>query len=334
MNTLAPQLLILFLTLGTNAQDLSSLFEKLDPSVVTIEVVEYKIKGQQLQSSGGIGSGVIVDKEGHIVTAAHIVEAANEVSVKLQNGTTYPADVLSSSLVADVALLKLRITPASIVPVTMGDSDISKVGEQIFVIGAPLGLEHSLSVGYISRKISDHSVSNGQATGLIQTDASINRGNSGGPIFNMKGELIGIVSYILSNSGGFEGLGFGVDINTIKKVLFNVDDVWAGFEGIFLNEQAAGIFNTPQVSGVLVQRVTPNSFADRIGILPGIVQGEILGRKLWLGGDIILNIQGIACNAPHDLGNIKKLISALNTGDQVYIDVLRKGKIIKLTGKF
>ena len=331
-NRLALQL-ILFLAISTSAQDLSSLFEKLDPSVVTIEVVEYKIQDQQLASSGGIGSGVIVDKDGLIVTAAHIVETANEVSVKLQNGTTYPADVLSSSTVADVAMLKLRFAPLNLVPVAMGNSDSTKVGEQIFVIGAPLGLEHSLSVGYVSRKINNNSISNGEATGFIQTDASINRGNSGGPMFNMKGELIGVVSYILSNSGGFEGLGFGVDINTIKKVLFNVDDVWAGFDGIFLDKQLAGIFNTPQVAGVLVQRVTPNSFADKIGIQPGIIQAEILGRKLWLGGDIILSIQGISCNAPHDLGDIKKLMTTLNKGNQVYIEVIRKGKIIKLTGK-
>ena len=134
-------------------------------------------------------------------------------------------------------------------------------------------------------------------------------------------------------SGVFKGLDFGIDINTIKKVLFNVGDVWAGFDGIFLNEKLAGIFNTPQVSGVLVQRVTPNSFADRIGIHPGIVQGEILGRKLWLEGDIILSIQGTNCNAPHDLGDIKKLMATLKEGDQIHIEVLRKGETIKLTGK-
>jgi S1-C subfamily serine protease len=153
-------------------------------------------------------------------------------------------------------------------------------------------------------------------------------------MFNMKGELIGIVSFILSQSGGFEGLGFGVDIDTAKKALFDVNSFWTGFDGIFLNEVFASVLNTPQKSGVLIQRVTPNSFADKIGIKAGYVQADIMGQKLWLGGDIILSIQGLSCNAPHDLGNIKKQIENLKAGDQVLIEVLRKGEVLILEANF
>ncbi|WP_299186908.1 trypsin-like peptidase domain-containing protein [uncultured Aquimarina sp.] len=327
-------LLILCITTSLNAQDLSALFEQLDPSVVTIEVIEYKVKDQQLTTSGGLGSGVIVNKEGFIITAAHVVESANEISVKLQNGTTFPADVLSSSTAADIALLKLRVIPPNLKPAVVGNSGASKIGEQIFIIGAPLGLEHSLSVGHISRKMNRNIISNGTMAGFLQTDASINQGNSGGPMFNMKGELIGIVSFILSNSGGFEGLGFAVDIDTAKKILFDVNSFWTGFDGTFLSEGLAGVFNTPQPSGVLVQRVTPNSFADKIGLKPGVIQAEILGQKFWLGGDIILSIQGLNCNTPHDLGSIKKQIESLKSGDKVLIEVLRKGKVLTLEAAF
>ena len=103
---------------------------------------------------------------------------------------------------------------------------------------------------------------------------------------------------------------------------------------MFLNEGLAGVFNTPQKSGVLVQRVTPNSFADKIGLKPGIIQAEILGQKLWLGGDIILSIQGLSCNSPHDLGNVKTQIENLKVGDAVLIEVLRKGKVIMLEATF
>ncbi|WP_179375765.1 S1C family serine protease [Winogradskyella wichelsiae] len=326
--------LLLCLTTSVNAQDLSLLFEQLDASVVTIEVVEYKVKNQQLTSSGGLGSGVIIDQEGLILTAAHVVESANEINVKLQNGTTFPADVISNSTAADVALLKLRIVPPSLQPATLGRSNDSKIGEQILIIGAPRGLEHSLSVGHVSRKMDRNMISNGEMAGFIQTDASINQGNSGGPMFNLKGEVIGIVSFILSHSGGFEGLGFAVDIDTAKKVLFDVNNFWTGFDGIFLNEALAGVFNTPQKSGVLIQRVTPKSFADKIGLQPGLFQAEILGQNLWLGGDIILSIQGLSCNAPHDLGNIKKQLDLLSPGDQVLIEVLRKGKVIVLQSQF
>lgn len=324
----------LFVSTSNYAQDVSSLFDVLDPSVVTIEVTEYKLKDQRITKSGGLGSGVVIDKEGYIITAAHVVETANEVSVKLLNGTTYPADVISSSTAADVALLKLRIAPASLKPATVGSSANTKIGEEILIIGAPLGLEHSLSVGHISRKMKKNVISNGEMAGFLQTDAAINHGNSGGPMFNMKGEVIGIVSFILSNSGGFEGLGFAVDIDTAKKVLFDVNSFWTGFDGLFLNEGFAGIFNTPQKSGVLIQRVTPNSFADKIGLQPGVIQGEILGQKLWLGGDIVLSIQGLTCNEPHDLVNIKNQIENLKVGDKVLIEVLRKGKRITLEANF
>ena len=328
--------LILVMTLYScvNAQDVSTLFEELDPSVVTIEVIEYKVKERQLTSSGGLGSGVIINKEGLIITAAHVVEFANEVSVKLNNGASFQADVLSSSTAADVALLKLRTVPLNLKPAKIGNSNTSKIGEQIIVIGAPLGLEHSLSVGHISRKMNKNVISNGEMAGFIQTDASINRGNSGGPMFTMKGELIGIVSFILSQSGGFEGLGFAADIDTAKKVLFDVNSFWTGFDGLFLNEGLAGVLNTPQRSGVLVQRITPNSFADKIGLKPGIIQSEIFGQKLWLGGDIILSIQGISCNAPHDLGNIKEQIENLKEGDLVLIEIFRRGKVIVLEANF
>lgn len=327
-------LVLLLVTTSLNAQDLSKLFEQLDASVVTIEVVEYKVQDQQLTSSGGLGSGVVISKDGLILTAAHVVESANEISVKLQDGTSFPADVISSSTAADVALLKLRTIPKNLIPAKVGDSNNSKIGEQILIIGAPRGLEHSLSVGHLSRKMKRNFISNGEMAGFLQTDASINQGNSGGPMFNLDGEVIGIVSFILTNSGGFEGLGFAVDIDTAKKVLFDVNSFWTGFDGLFLSEALAAVLNTPQKSGVLIQRITPNSFADKIGLKPGIVQAEILGQKLWLGGDIILSMQGESCDEPHDLGNIKKQIENLHVGEQVIIEVLRKGQRVTLEANF
>ena len=326
-------LLILF-CIPVQGQDVSELFARLDSSVVTIQVTQYKIQEQQLRSTSGLGSGVIISSDGLVLTAAHVVVFANEVVVKFANETIYPADVLAVAAAADVALLKLRIIPVGLKPAKLGESNTSKIGEQILVIGAPLGLEHSLSVGHISRKMKKNMLSNGELATFIQTDAAINQGNSGGPMFNLKGELIGIVSFILSNSGGFEGLGFAVDVDTIKKSLLEVNSFWAGFEGLFLSEALAGVLNTPQASGLLVQRVVPNSFAHDIGLKPGFLQSVILGQKLWLGGDIILSIQGMSCNTPHDLGTIKKQIDTLKKGDNVLIEVLRKGERMVLEANF
>lgn len=316
------------------SQDVSALFETLDPTVVTIEVLEYKIKNQQVSAASGLGSGVIISEDGLILTAAHVVTSANEVQVRLQNNYSYRADVISSSTVADVALIKLRNSPSNLKVAVLGNSDESKIGEQIIVIGAPLGLEHSLSVGHISRKTNKNQITNGELAGFIQTDASINHGNSGGPMFNLKGEIIGIVSFILSKSGGFEGLGFAVDSNTISKTLFNVNSFWTGFDGIFLNQVLAGILNIPQKSGVLLQRITPASFADTIGLKGGYIQVEIMGDKMWFGGDIILSIQGISCNEPHNLASIKDQINNLKPGDKVLIEVLRKGEVLLLEANF
>jgi serine protease Do len=318
----------------TRGQDLSQLFKQLDPTVVTIEVTEYKIQNQQVTSSEGLGSGVVISKDGLILTAAHIVNFANKIEVKMLNGSTIQADVISVSGFADVALLKLRTIPTDLKFAKLGNSELAEIGEQILVIGSPLGFEHSLSVGHISRKIKKNVLSNGEMVGFIQTDAAINKGNSGGPMFNLNGEVIGVVSFILSQSGGFEGLGFGIDINTVKKTMFDVNKFWTGFEGIFLNETLASIFNTPQQSGVLIQRVTPNSFADQIGLIPGFVQAEIFGQKLWLGGDIVLSIQGVSCNSPHNLKNIKSQIDSLKENDTILIEVLRKGKLIMLESNY
>lgn len=316
------------------AQDVSELFNALDSTVVTIEVKEFKLEQNQLSSASGLGSGVIISADGLILTAAHVVEFANEIIVKLNNEASYRADVISSSRFADVALLRLRNPPKNLKFAVLGDSDQSKIGEQILIIGAPLGLEHSLSVGHISRKMAKNLITNGEMAGFIQTDAAINHGNSGGPMFNFNGEVIGIVSFILSKSGGFEGLGFAADINTSKHMLFEVSSFWTGFDGVFLNEILAGVFNIPQQSGVLLQRVAPNSFADTIGLKGGFLQSEIMGEKLWLGGDVILSIQGISCNQPHDLNSIKDQIKNLQPGNTVIIEVLRKGEKMFLQANF
>lgn len=327
-------ILFIFCYINVQSQDVSELFVKLDSSVVTIEVMEYKIQNQRLTATGGLGSGVVISTDGLILTAAHVVEFANEVVVKFTHEAKYPADVLATSTATDVALLKLRLLPKKLKPVVLGNSETTKTGEQILVIGAPLGLEHSLSVGHISRKMKKNILSNGEMAEFLQTDAAINQGNSRGPMFNLKGELIGIVSFILSNSGGFEGLGFAVDVNTIKKSMLEVSSFWTGFEGLFLSESMAGVLNTPQQFGVLVQRVVPDSFAHKIGLKPGFLQSEILGQKLWLGGDIILSIQGMSCNTPHDLGSIKAQIENLKPGENVLIEILRKGKLIVLEANF
>ena len=166
---------------------------------------------------------------------------------------------------------------------------------------------------------------------FIQTDAAINHGNSGGPMFDMQGRIIGIVSFILSQSGGFDGIGYVVDIQTAKELLIDDDShFWSGFDGYFLDSNLSAVLNVPQKAGLLVQRVTKDSFAEEMGLNGGFFQSEILGQKLWLGGDIILEILGSRCDSPHSLGAIKEEIQNLPAGGSIILKVLRQGKVIDL----
>ena len=256
-------LLTLFsVTVTLKAQDVSKLYGKVNPTVVTILVEEKEVITDQttmtkaVVTMSGLGSGVVISETGEIMTAAHVVEAAENVTVRFINGDKVPAKVVTSNSDADVALIKLLWLPKDMKIAPVANSDDVRIGNQIIVIGAPLGLSHSLSVGHISGRMADEGMSdNFSNTEFFQTDASINHGNSGGPMFNMKGEVIGIVSFILSQSGGFEGIGFAVTSNVAKHELLGAQPFWFGLTFEPVVGEVANIFNVPQDMGLLVQKV-------------------------------------------------------------------------------
>lgn len=184
---------------------LGHVFKRVNPSVVIVRTKE-KDTG-----AAGLGSGVLVSADGKVLSAAHVVHTADEISVEFLNGETVGAQVVASEPYADVSLLQLERVPSGALVARLGDSDRMEVGEQVFVIGAPYGIGHTLTVGHLSARHKPNTVYS--AMGLaefFQTDAAINQGNSGRPMFNMGGEVIGVVSHVISKSGGFEGLGFVV----------------------------------------------------------------------------------------------------------------------------
>jgi len=216
--------LVISISLDFQAQDLSSLYQESIKSVVTIFTTEFKFAGGRISPNESLGSGVIIDAKGHIMTAAHVIESANLIKIKLYNGNTYDAEIIRSIPSADIALLKIKegvpgLNPAKINP---GYTEV-KTGHQVYIIGAPLGIEQSLSSGYVSGFLQRNTLANGNIAKFIQTDAAINQGNSGGPMFNMSGDIIGIVSYILTQSGGFDGIGYAVDVRTARELLLDDD---------------------------------------------------------------------------------------------------------------
>jgi S1-C subfamily serine protease len=324
-------------SVAAQAQDLASVFQEVKTSVVIVRTTEKELapwgQGQKVSISGQ-GSGVLISRDGQVLTASHVVQAADQVVVEFHNGETIEASVVSSAPQADVALLQLSRRPSQARAAPLGDSGNVAVGQQVFVVGAPFGISYTLTVGHISARRQPNALVNGlEEAELFQTDAAINQGNSGGPMFNLAGEVIGIVSHILTQSGGFEGLGFVVTADTARKLLFERRSIWTGFEGFELRDDLARILNLPQPIGVLVQRVAEGSPAARLGLRPGTIKAVIGEETLLLGGDVILDAMGITLTDRESAGKIRDAVGQLRPGGDVTLTVLRDGKLIELASK-
>ena len=266
-------------------------FKNALPSVVTIYTSRTVVESEQEQQQGVIGSGVLVSPQCHVLTAAHVLKGAEEIMVKTYDGKMYPAEFLFSEAGADIALIKLQKPVAGLVHAELGDSDRLIVGQAAYAIGSPYGLESSFSVGSVSGFRDFGRFYDGAIPAkFIQTDAAINSGNSGGPVLNSSGQVIGIASRILSVSGGFQGIGFVVPINTAKALLSLKNRFWLGIEGIYLNEEGiARLMNHELKGGLLIERVAKGSPADKAGLRGGSVPARLLNRDFLLGGDLVVS---------------------------------------------
>jgi serine protease Do/serine protease DegQ len=263
------------------------------------------------------GSGVIVDaKNGYIITNFHVIENANEITVTLLDNRTFPAKVIGSDEGADIAVLQAK--QPNLVAMALGDSSHLEVGDYVVAIGNPFGLQHTVTAGIVSA-LGRTGINPDGYEDFIQTDASINPGNSGGALVNLKGELVGINSAILSGSGGNIGIGFAIPVNMAKGVmdqLIKYGQVKRGVLGVNIYDVTPDVakeFGLAEASGALVAGVSQGSSADRAGIKTG---------------DIIVSINGAAVKNAHELRNS---IGMLQIGDQVEIGLLRDGKPRKLT---
>lgn len=319
-----------------HSQEIAKLFKKVNPSVVTI-LTEFKAlnENHQMATDEGLGSGVLISEDGEILTAAHVVNDAEKITVRFLNGEEIPAKVKRSAPVADLALIELSWMPKEFKVVKVGDSDLVSTGDQIIVVGAPYGLEHSLSVGYISGRQEKKTRTSGFTINeFFQTDASINQGNSGGPMFNLKGEIIGISSYIITESGGFQGLGFAATSNLAQKLVIDGNRRWTGISGYFLDETLSWLLNVPINGGLLVESVVKFSPADFAGIKGGFERVVLDDQEVVIGGDIIISVNGLPLtrNAFENLQNVLNELSLEDIQDKrkqksFEVEVLRGGEI-------
>jgi len=329
--------LIMFLFVsGAYSQSLSKLYKEVKNSVVSIDIVKYDytrvIKGRGIAAESSIGSGVLVSEDGLIWTAEHVISSAEEIKVEFSNGERFNAEVIKSDTNVDIALIKIigdfNLKDKRVAKI--GESDKLEIGEDIFVIGAPFGFKQTLSRGILSGRYLPKQLNNNfQKIEYLQSDAAINPGNSGGPIFNMKGEVVGIASWILSKSGGFNGVSFGISSNVVKEVLNNKNEDWAGIESLFLTKEMSRILNVPQKSGVLITKVSSKGTAFKIGLKGGFVPAKIGGVDILLGGDVILEIAGIRLEDRNALVELDKKMKSINVGESFEIIILRQGGISK-----
>lgn len=330
------------LTGAESPHSVSEAFRAVCDSVVVVRTKERQVAAMaqpgrpaRFVRTGGFGSGVLVRMDDRVVvlTAAHVVQAADAIQIGFLNGKTAAAKVQASSPTADIALLELDgPPPPELRPAELGDSDEARVGDRIFVVGAPHGLEYTLTVGYIgARRSSSRTLGTMARMELFQTDASINPGNSGGPMFDEKGRVVGIVSHILTLSGGFEGTGFAVTSNLARGILCDDAHFWTGIESQLVSGELARVFQLPQEAGLMVQRVAHGSPGEKLGILPGTIEATIGGQKLLVGGDIILSAAGVPVSSgPAGDQKVRERLRALGPDDELSVKVLRSGQIVEL----
>jgi S1-C subfamily serine protease len=330
-----------------HAQQLRDAFRKVNQSVVTVrtkQVDAAPLPGQVMSAIDGLGSGVLISNDGKVLTAAHVVQTADAALVEFPDGQEIMARVISSDVRSDVALLQLQHPPKGVVPATLGDSDKVEVGDQIFVIGAPYGISQTLTAGHLSgRRQMNKDGETETSIEFLQTDAAINGGNSGSPMFDMNGQVVGIVSTIMSQSGGSEGLAFATAANTAKRSLLERRPFWSGIDGVLVTGNLAKALNLPQPAGFLVQWIGEGSVASRLGINGGTLHVTIQGADLLVGGDVILSVNDMDVTATssaeplegHGAGdNYERVISSIGSlkpGDPLVLKVLREGKVVKLT---
>jgi len=316
------------------AQTPGEVFRKVTPSVVVI-----RAKGSEV-TAGGVtrftetGSGVLISADGKVMTAAHVVHSMNDISVEFLGGETVSAKVIASEPAADLSLIQLERVPAGARVAQMANSDTVRVGDPVYIVGAPYGLSYSLSAGLISARWAPNTVHKAMPLAeFFQTNATINTGNSGGPMFNAAGEVIGIVSHNISKSGGSEGLGFVVTMKTAKELLLAKKSFWGGLEGQFLTDDLADLLNVPNnMSGYLVKSVAKGSPGDEAGLRGGTRVVTIDGQPIVLGGDIILSVEGITADSAANMVKVRDHLATLKPGSPLKATILRAGKVVELTG--
>jgi S1-C subfamily serine protease len=303
---------------------------------VSTSVAVIRARGQEVTAEGvvkfkEIGSGVLISPSGKVATAAHVVQTMEDITVEFLGEEPVPAHVVASEQWADISILQVSVVPRGATVSKLADSDPVRIGDAIFIVGAPYGLSYSLSQGIISARWAADTVNRDfPLAEFFQTDAVINTGNSGGPMFSRAGELVGIVSHNITKSGGSEGLGFVVTANTVRSLLVDRNRGFYGFDAMLVSGAMAQALNVPQSGGFLIKQVVKDSIGYRLGLKGGDRIGIVEGQQIVVGGDILLSVQGITMASADDRATVFKTLESLQPGQNLRVTVFRGGKIVEL----
>ena len=323
---------------GTGEEEggsIADVYSRVSPGVVqvTSSVLTESVFGTERRE--GLGSGFVVDKEGHIVTNYHVVQGATEVFVNFSQDDQLKARIVGTDPTTDIALLKIDGHRRGLAPISLGNSDKVKVGDEVVAIGNPFGFERSITAGIVSalqREIV--SPNNFPIDQVIQTDAAINRGNSGGPLLNAGGQVIGVNTQIATaGSEGNVGIGFAVPVNTVKDVVMElmrsgrVEHPYLGISMQDVTDDIAGLIDLPP-EGVLVGRVIPDSPAADAGIRGGDTSVVIEGQSYIVGGDVITHADGLPVSSSDD---VRRAIRAKKPGQTLPLQIRRGDQTLSVT---
>jgi S1-C subfamily serine protease len=284
----------------------------------------FGLPGTEVQRS--LGSGFVIDKAGYIVTNYHVVGNAQSVHVSFSNNDSMKAEVIGKDPATDVALLKVQASSRALKPLMLGNSDTVHVGDQVAAIGNPLGLDRSITLGIVSAL--HRSLTSPEGTPIdrvIQTDAALNHGNSGGPLLNAEGRVVGVSSAISTGGTGGEGnigIGFAIPVNTVSDVVAelkaqgHVDHPYLGVVTHPVSTTMARTFNLPVRRGLLIESVAAGSGADRAGLHGGTDQVVVEGESYQLGGDVITKADGMAVTTTEGL---REIVSQHKPGESLSV---------------
>ena len=322
-------------TVGTTQQAASAgalsigeIYDRTYKSVVEITVSSTSGSPFGNQQQQAQGSGFVYDSNGDIVTNQHVVSGATSMSVRFWNGATYKASLVGSDASTDLAVIRVDAPGSLLSPLTLGDSDNLQVGDGIVAIGSPFGLEESVTSGIVSALHREMTAPNNfTINDSIQTDAAINHGNSGGPLLNAQGQVIGINSQIDSQSGGSDGVGFAVPSDTVRAIASQlvqsgkVEHAYLGVQIVAIPSDAAQQLGVPE--GVEVTKVVSGTPADDAGLRASTGQKTVDGQTYPTSGDVIVAFDGKSVSSAAAL---QTAVDSKRPGDSVTITYVRDGK--------